>query len=140
MTSWLDASAAVAFVLEEPGADVVEEILRRGAAEMTAVNYGEAFDVLIRREGVPEPKVAQAFALLFEAGMRVAPVTRHVAERAADLRRKHYHRTRNPLSLADCILLAAAGPTGAVLSGDSGLLRTAHAEGIRAVPLASASA
>lgn len=140
MTSWLDASAAIALVLEETGANAVEAVLREGAVEMTAVNYGEALDVLIRREGVDGRRVARAFALLAEAGMRVAPVTAARAERAAAFRHRHYHRARNPISLADCILLAAAAPDDAVVSGDAGVIATARLEGIATVPLASSAA
>jgi uncharacterized protein with PIN domain len=133
--SWLDASAALALVLEEAGANVVEDALRRGPTQMTAINYGEALDVLIRREGVDVRRVARAFALLVEAGMRIAPVTSGVAERAAELRHRHYDRARNPVSLADCILLAAARPDGVVVSGDAGVLATARDEGLPTVPL-----
>jgi uncharacterized protein with PIN domain len=138
--SWLDASAAVAFVLDEPGAEVVENALRGGATLMAAVNYGEALDVLIRREGLDGRRVARAFGLLVESGMRVADVTAPLAERAAELRRRRYHRARNPLSLADCILLASARPDDRVVSGDAGVIATARNEGIATVALASPAA
>jgi hypothetical protein len=57
-------------------------------------------------------------------------------ETAVRLRAKHYHRARRPLSLADCICVAATGSDGAVATADEAMLAMAEAEGIRSIALA----
>ena len=49
----------------------------------------------------------------------------------------HYHGARRPLSLADCICLAAARRGDRVATADGPMLETAEIEGIATVPLAS---
>lgn len=49
----LDASALLAWLEDEPGADIVEPILASGAALMSAVNWGEVLVKLVDR-GVSE--------------------------------------------------------------------------------------
>jgi hypothetical protein len=48
-----DAFALLAPLGEEPAADNVEALLRRGDAAITAVNLAEALDVLQRVQGIP---------------------------------------------------------------------------------------
>lgn len=135
MTLWLDASATLALVLDEPGGEHVERLMAREASAMTAVNYGETIDVLIRRYGVGPDRRRRTIRLLVEGGMDIVPVTARTAERAAELRGAHYHRSANPLSFADCVLLAATAEGDQLVSGDRGVLRTAKAEGIGRVEL-----
>jgi PIN domain nuclease of toxin-antitoxin system len=52
LTVLLDAFALIALLRDEPAADEVETILRRGEAAMSAVNLAEALDVLQRVDGI----------------------------------------------------------------------------------------
>ena len=96
MTSVLDASAILAFLLGEDGADTVEDVLaddpRCGAANWSEVaqrvlSAGRSWDA--------------AQALLASYGVRVEPVVRDDAEWAA-----RRWRPREGLSLADRLCLA----------------------------------
>ena len=67
----LDASAVLAVVLEEPGADFVADALRSGAA-MSTVNVAEVAAHL-HQDGWSEPEVALT-ALVFDSlGIEVLP-------------------------------------------------------------------
>lgn len=70
----LDASAVLAVILEEPGAEVVVETLRSGAV-MSAVNVAEVASRL-HQDGWAEAEVAFAFDNL---GIEVLPFDREVA-------------------------------------------------------------
>lgn len=136
MSTVLDAYALIALRLDEPAAEEVERILRSGDAAVTSVNYGEALDRLMRARQIPEPRVRAAFEPLLDTSLRRIDVGFPLVETAVRLRAKHYHRERRPLSLADCICVAAAGSDGAVATADDPMLAMAEAEGIRTVPLA----
>jgi hypothetical protein len=60
-----------------------------------------------------------------------------LVRRAVSLRAAHHHRGRSPLSLPDCVYIAAAGGDGAVATADRAMLAAADAEGIGTVPLAT---
>ena len=64
----LDASAVLAVILEEPGADVVAEALRSDAA-MSTVNVAEVA-ARLHQDGWSEPEVALVFGSL---GIEVLP-------------------------------------------------------------------
>jgi PIN domain nuclease of toxin-antitoxin system len=136
VTTVLDAYALIALRLDEPAADEVERILRSGDAAVTSVNYGEALDRLVRARQIPEPRVRAAFEPLLDTSLRRIDVGFPLVETGVRLREKHYHRERRPLSLADCICGASAGPDGAVATADEAMLAMAEAEGIRSVALA----
>ena len=135
MTTVLDAYALIALRLDEPAAEEVERILRSGDAAVTSVNYGEALDRLVRGRRIPEPRVRAAFEPLLDSSLRRIDVRFPLVEAAVRLRAKHYHRERRPLSLADCICIAAAGPDGAVATADEAMLAVAEAEGVGTAPL-----
>ncbi|HEY7932480.1 MAG TPA: hypothetical protein VID48_01535, partial [Solirubrobacteraceae bacterium] len=59
-----------------------------------------------------------------------------IARDAADLRARHYHRVRTPVSLADCILLAATRQSDTLATADKPLIRVAEAENVPVVALA----
>jgi len=90
----LDASAALAFLLGEPGADVVKEHV--SDAVIGAANLCE---VLCRFNSVAEAGFAAS--LLETWGVRTEPVTRADATLAASLKRRLPH-----LSLGDRLCLA----------------------------------
>jgi PIN domain nuclease of toxin-antitoxin system len=132
----LDAYALIAFVLDEPAAARVERLLRDGRTAITSVNYAEVLDRLIRGWAMAADDVNDVLTPLLDDALIRIDVDFRLANAAALLRAKHYHRTRCPLSLADCVCIAAAGD-GELATGDEPMLRTAEIEGIRTVPLAA---
>jgi ribonuclease VapC len=136
VTVLLDAFALVALLRDEPAADEVEAILRRGDTAMSAVNLAEALDVLQRVDGVDRPRLDAVTGPLINESVRLLVVDEATARDGADVRARRYHRTRSPLSLADCLLLAAALQTqAAVATADRPVARAARAEGIELTAL-----
>ncbi|AXE38363.1 type II toxin-antitoxin system VapC family toxin [Acidipropionibacterium virtanenii] len=104
----LDASAVLAFLQGEAGADRVEEALEDAA--IGAANWSEVAQK-VRQRGADWPLAAK---LLSSYGLAVEPVTAEDAERAALL-----WRTGSGLSLADRLCLALTGRLGGpVLTAD----------------------
>jgi len=58
-----------------------------------------------------------------------------VAQRAAALRAKHYHRTSRPISLADAVLVASVGRGDRLATADPHVLAVASDEEINALAL-----
>jgi ribonuclease VapC len=104
VSSVLDASAILAWLQDEPGADEVERRLEQGAS-CGAANWAEVAQKVRARGEVWDV----ARALLASYGVRVEPVTVDDAERAAAL-----WRPGSGLSLADRLCLALAGRLGLV--------------------------
>jgi predicted nucleic acid-binding protein len=127
----LDAFALVALLAEEPAADEVEALLRRGDAALTAINLAEALDVLQRVQGIARERLETLTGPLVREGLKLLPVDERMARAAADIRARHYHRTRAPVSLADCVLVAAARSSDVLATADRPLLRVARAEGVQ---------
>lgn len=136
MSTVLDAYALIALTLDEPAADEVARILRGGDAAVTSVNYGETLDQLVRARRMPEPRVRSVLEPLLDGPLGRVDVGFGIVGKAVRLRAAHYHRERSPLSLADCICVAAAGPSGAVATADAAILAMAESEGIATVRLA----
>jgi PIN domain nuclease of toxin-antitoxin system len=132
----LDAYALIAFVLDEPAANDVERLLRGGDGAMTSVNFAEALDRLVRR-GMPRDVVQPTLTSLLDARVERIDVDFRLASVAALLRATHYDRAQRPLSLADCICLAAARRGDRVATADGPMLETAGIAGIATVSLAS---
>jgi predicted nucleic acid-binding protein len=131
MSVLLDAFALIALLAGEPAADEVEMVLRGGEAAITAVNLAEALDVLQRVQGIPQERLQEVTAPLVGERMKLLPIGERIARDAADIRARRYHRTRAPLSLADCILLAATGESDSLATADGPLIRVAEAESIQ---------
>jgi PIN domain nuclease of toxin-antitoxin system len=131
MSVLLDAFALIALLAEEPAADDVEALLRAGEAAITAVNLAEALDVLQRVQGISSERLQAVTTPLVGERMKLLPIDEQIARDAADIRARRYHRTRAPLSLADCILLAATGESDELATADAPLIRTAEAEGVQ---------
>ena len=136
MSTVLDAYALIALTLDEPAADEVARILRGGDAAVTSVNYGEALDQLVRARGMPEPRVRSVLEPLLDGPLGRVDVGFDIVGKAVRLRAAHYHSERSPLSLADCICVAAAGSSGAVATADTAILAMAESEGIATARLA----
>lgn len=103
MTVVLDASALLAFLIGEPGADIVEERLADGAL-CGAANWSEVAQKVIAAERGWD----QARALLLSYGLEIEPVTAEDAELAAGMWQRG-----SGLSLADRLCLALAQREGA---------------------------
>ena len=128
----LDAYALIAFLGDEPGADAVEGLLRE-AAVASAVNVAETVDRLQRLHGVD---VGDDLDALVRAGLEVAALTDELARSAGGLRARHYHRSRSPLSLADCAAAATALHRAIPLATSDGpLAAVVRREGGAVVPL-----
>jgi PIN domain nuclease of toxin-antitoxin system len=135
VTVALDAFGLIALARDEAGADEVEAILRREQVEMTTINLAEALDVLQRVHGLSEARLETVTGPLFEDAIALRPVDERLARHAAALRARHYRRRDSELSLADCVLLAAALDAGAMATADPPLARAARAEGVEVRPV-----
>ena len=131
MSVLLDAFALIALLAGEPAANEVEMVLRGGEAAITAVNLAEALDVLQRVQGIPRERLQEVTGPLVGERMKLLPIDERIARDAADIRARRYHRTRAPLSLADCILLAATGESDSLATADGPLIRVAEAERVQ---------
>lgn len=95
MSSVLDASALLAWLQQEPGADVVDEHLFNGI--VSSVNWSE----VLQKTQQHDRDAYETAALLEALGVTVADATKEDGELAAAL----WDATR-PLSLADRFCLA----------------------------------
>lgn len=107
----LDASAVLALVHDEPGADLVEGELAGSA--LSAVNLAEVVGTLVDA-GVPSRSLR---SLLKAAGVQIEPLTEPDAELAGALRAVDGGRR---LSLGDrcCLALALRQRSAVVLTAD----------------------
>lgn len=132
----LDAYALVAFLGEEPAAAEVEELLRHNACAISTVNLAEAIDISIRVHGVAVEELRQVIGTLV-ATDRLAQIAPDdsVAWRAAGLRGTYYKKRTCELSLADCFLLASAGPEDSIATADPPVTAAARNEGLTVIGL-----
>jgi ribonuclease VapC len=114
--SVLDSFALIAYLRDEPGADKVEDLLRKAAARhaplhMTEVNYAEVQYIIIRKNGLTGWKAAAAS--LVSLPITFHPVARELADIAARLKASYR------ISLADAFAAALAKTQNAELvTGD----------------------
>lgn len=130
----LDAYAVIAYLRDEPAAASVASLLASSVAALTAVGLGEVFDQLVRVAGADEEVVALDLA---ELGLLDGlSIDAALGAAAGRLRARYYHRTRCPVSMADC-LLAETGRAlvRPVATSDPQLLDICHAEGIGLIAL-----
>jgi PIN domain nuclease of toxin-antitoxin system len=131
----LDAQAVVAFLMAEPAAPEVRDLLR-DAPVISAMNWSEVVDNLIRIKGKSVAEVTQQLDLLVAGGLKVIAVDESIGRTSGRLRARHYHRRERPVSYADCVALATAQALGAPLAtSDPALAATAVAIGVPLVPL-----
>ena len=136
----LDAYALIALLGEEPAADEVEELLRRGDCSASVVNLAEAIDVSCRVHDLTLGDVRKALGALILGGqVRVIIPDEESAWRAAELRQRYYARKSCELSLADCFLIGAATSVDQIATADAPAAHVARSEGIEVIPLPDSS-
>jgi PIN domain nuclease of toxin-antitoxin system len=133
--TFLDAHAFVAVLRREPGAEEVAGLLRSRACATPAPCVAELVDKLVRRHGITPGELAERLGPLFDESIAVVAVDSQTAWRAGEIRASHYHRKTAALSLADCVLLAAAGPEDEIATSDRAVAATARRLGIGLIPL-----
>jgi ribonuclease VapC len=112
----LDSFAVISLLQEEPGADQVEDVLRRGRdghadVFLCVVNYGEALYIIERERGLEDAQ--RATAAIQGWAVRLIDADRLLAQAAA------HFKAQYPISYADAFVLAVAQAHGAtVLTGD----------------------
>ncbi|MFZ1925524.1 MAG: PIN domain-containing protein [Solirubrobacteraceae bacterium] len=132
----LDAYALIALLAGEPAANEVGELIAGGGTVLAAPNLAETADRLGRVHGIAVQRTRAAVESLEQStDLRVQATERAHGWRAAELRVKHYHRTRRPLSLGDCLLLAMATEEDHVATADPHVLATAGEEQIKWIAL-----
>jgi hypothetical protein len=92
-------------------------------------------DKLVRRHGIAIGDLAERLGPLFEESIAILAVDSQIAWRAGEIRAAHYHRSTSALSLADCVLLAVAGPDDEIATSDRAVAATARLLGIGLIPL-----
>lgn len=135
----LDANALIALLRDEPAASEVEGLLHARECATPASCLTEVVDRLIRRGAVPPEKVVDRVEPLIGAKLGILPIENRVAWWAGEVRGLHYARGDADLSLADCLLLAAAGPDDEVATSDGAVARAARALDIGIVALPDSS-
>jgi len=90
---------------------------------------------MVRRWGVGPDRLSERVGALIDEFVRVIEVDGRTAWRAGEVRAAHYHRTTADLSLADCLLLAGAGPEDEIASSDRAVCAIGRDLGIAVVPL-----
>jgi uncharacterized protein with PIN domain len=132
----LDAYALTALLAGEPAAEEVGQLIAGRAATVPAPNLAEAADRLGRVHGIAIERTRSAIeSLELASDLQVRAAERLHAWRAAKLRVEHYHRTRCPLSLGDCLLLAMTGEQERLATSDPHVLAIADKEQIARIAL-----
>jgi PIN domain nuclease of toxin-antitoxin system len=131
----LDASCLVALFRGEPGQhDVVAALTSE--CSMNVVNRAEVIDRLARHGARADVISAD----LDTIGVEFIPLTIDVADAAAGLRSRHYHRANCPVSMADCVALATALAGGASLAtSDVHLAKMSVAVGCQVTEIANSA-
>jgi predicted nucleic acid-binding protein len=134
----LDAGPVVSILVKDAAGPIVATELDGRECEVSVVNVGEVLDVLIRVHRVSRRAAAEAVRRYLGEGARPVPATLDIAERAALVRARHYHRRDRDVSLADCFAIATALPDSELATSDAAVVRVAQAEGLRVLALPDA--
>jgi len=79
--------------------------------------------------------VANLIEPLFEGPIFPVPIDADLARRAGEIRSRHYHRKRRPVSLADAALLAAPRSNDEIATSDGHVLAIAAELDIETIEL-----
>ena len=127
----LDAQAVIALLRDEPAADDVDSLLRRSdeVTSIPATALGEIFDIVVRVGGRRVEEVSALVDTLLATGLEVVPIDEDTGRLAGILRSRHWDRERRPVSMADCMVLAAGILAGdPIATADAALIGAARAE------------
>ncbi len=111
-----DSYAILAFLEDEPGADLVEKALRDSAAGkaegfLSVINWGEIYYTVMREAGAA--KAEEIAELLASYPLQVVPADHQLTKMAAQFKGRHR------IAYADCFAAALAKQQKAtVLTGD----------------------
>lgn len=111
----LDAVAMIALMKDEPAAGRVVDLLQ-GETAMSAVNFAEVVDHLLRVARVDRDWVDLHLAVAIDASLAVKAPDRSTAEVAADVRARFYEPHECAVSLADAFAIATALESDAPLA------------------------
>ena len=103
----LDAAALIAVMKDEPAADAVGDVLRERTA-MSAVNYCEVVDHLLRIVGVERDWIDMHLAPVIHTSLDIVAVNADIADHAAAVRARFYDAKECAMSLADSLAIATA--------------------------------
>ncbi len=118
----LDASALLAVLREEPGADVVKEAM--ATSQVSVINIGEVAQCLLK-DGWLLSEIEETLNAL---GVRIRTMRLDLAFKSAAMREDG---RKQGLSQADCICLALAKREGAIaLTGDRKWLELSEKLGV----------
>lgn len=131
----LDAYSLIAFMVGGPAAMQVRAILREGNAAVATTNLAETLDVSQRLYDLPIARAMDVLEPLFDGPLTPVALDLAVAQRAAEIRTKHYHRASCPLSLADAVLIASAKQDDSIATADPHVLAVAEIEKIKPIAL-----
>lgn len=127
----LDAFALIAFLRGERSAALVGELLRGGDCWLGAVQLAETLDVTVRVLGHDRESVERAVDPLLATTLGLLDVGEPEARDAARVRAAHYRKGTTELSMADCLVIAAAVHRSCTIAtSDEPLARAARLEGI----------
>jgi len=122
-------------LLGDAAADEVSTALEGRECGVSVVNVGEVLDVLIRVHRTPVEDASEALDRFLADVARPIQATRALAEQAALLRARHYHRRDRDVSLADCFAIATAQPDAEIATSDTAIAHVARAEGLDVIAL-----
>src|SRR5438105_764176 len=112
----LDAYPLIAWILDEPAANDVADILKKqNSVQMSSVNLAEVIDVIGRTAPKDYILLDQSLSLLTDGSLEIITADEDICRLAGSLRVRYYQRGASPLSLADCIALATCIRTGGSL-------------------------
>ncbi len=112
----LDSYAVIAFFEDEPGAQIVEQILAEAESGkatllMSIINWGEVYYSIYRSKG--EDKAEEAILIIEQLLIKVVEIDRNLMYQAAKLKANH------AIALGDCISAALAiNMNYSVVTGD----------------------
>ena len=119
----------------EAAADDVAGLLKAPTA-LSAANYAEVTDHIMRLGGLDADEAEIRMQLLIETGMQVIPLDTRLARLAGEIRARHHARKTCPVSLADCCALATSQAIESPLAtSDPALATVARAEGSEVIAL-----
>jgi PIN domain nuclease of toxin-antitoxin system len=131
----LDAYALVGYLVAEPVAAEVEQLMRDGSL-INVVNVAEVVDQVSRGRGVDPTSVRTAIELLGTSGLEIELVDDDFGFAAGELRATHYHRRSCPISLTDCMAIVSGQQNElAVATSDGPLASVARQIGVAVHPL-----